>query len=519
MNKKLTFVLLVVVMIISLLATAGPVYSKSYESAITISVVPDKTEVQPGDTISYQVILGPVNNWADCEFTFVIPEGLTYVSATVSDEVAEHFQGGWTESTKRFVIYGGKYTSDTDTLLLTVTCKVEESAIGSNLKVYLNDPFFCDRTGEDYVINGYDEDASLDFDSGNSVAVKESHSHVYDQQVATEAYKATGATCTNAATYYYSCKCGGKGSKTFSYGEALGHADADNSGRCDVCKELMQPAKLATVSISLKGNIAINYYVLLSDKVLADPTAYMQFTMANGQVIQVPVSQGEKKTMSGETYYVFSCAVNAKEMTDQVTGQFFYKGGSTKEHQYSIKAYADLILNTSRDAKLKVLIEAMLNYGAASQLYFGYNTDKLANSGLETPDYSAVSIQGFTVPSNQGTELVKFQSASLILKSETTLRFFFNGKFTATYKGQNLEVVKQGSWYYVDVVGISAKDLGSNVTITISDGTNTTDIVCNPMVYCAAVLKNNTGAFNQELKNTVAALYLYYQAAAAYFGN
>ena len=223
MNKKLTSALLALVMIISLLAAAGPVYSKSSEPAITISVVPDKTEAQPGDTISYQVILGPVNNWADCEFTFVIPEGLTYVSATVSDEVAERFQGGWTESTKRFVIYGGKYTSDSDTLLLTVTCTVEESAAGSNLKVYLNDPFFCDRTGEDYVINGYDEGVSLDFDSGNSVTVSAPHSHVYDQQVATDTYKASGADCTNAATYYYSCKCGEKGSDTFSYGDPLGH--------------------------------------------------------------------------------------------------------------------------------------------------------------------------------------------------------------------------------------------------------------------------------------------------------
>ena len=171
MNKKLTSLLLALVMVFSLLATAAPAIAKSSEPAITIKVQPDKTEVNPGDTISYQVILGPVNNWADCEFTFVIPEGLTYVSATVSDVITEHFQGGWTEKTKRFVVYGGKYTSDSDTLLLTVTCTVEESAVGNNLKVYLYDPFFCDRTG-DYVINGYDEGVSLYYDSGNSVTVK-----------------------------------------------------------------------------------------------------------------------------------------------------------------------------------------------------------------------------------------------------------------------------------------------------------------------------------------------------------
>ena len=41
------------------------------------------------------------------------------------------------------------------------------------------------------------------------------HTHVFDQQVATEAFLKTTATCTAKATYYYSCECGEKGSDTF----------------------------------------------------------------------------------------------------------------------------------------------------------------------------------------------------------------------------------------------------------------------------------------------------------------
>ena len=172
MNKKLMSLLLALLVLMSALVTAVPVYAKSTEPAITISVNPDKTKAYPGDTIAYQVVLGPVNKWADCEFTFVIPDGLTYVSATVSDTITSHFQGGWTVSTKRFVIYGGNYTSATDTLLLTVNCTVNDSAVGESLKIYLYDPFFCDRSGEDYVINNYDDNVSLNYDSGNSVSVE-----------------------------------------------------------------------------------------------------------------------------------------------------------------------------------------------------------------------------------------------------------------------------------------------------------------------------------------------------------
>ncbi len=53
--------------------------------------------------------------------------------------------------------------------------------------------------------------------------------HVYDRQAATDAYKASDATCTAKATYYYSCQCGAKGTETFESGSALGHNYTEDS--------------------------------------------------------------------------------------------------------------------------------------------------------------------------------------------------------------------------------------------------------------------------------------------------
>ena len=47
--------------------------------------------------------------------------------------------------------------------------------------------------------------------------------HIFDKQVATEKYLNSAATCTAKATYFYSCKCGEKGTATFEHGNALGH--------------------------------------------------------------------------------------------------------------------------------------------------------------------------------------------------------------------------------------------------------------------------------------------------------
>ena len=59
---------------------------------------------------------------------------------------------------------------------------------------------------------------------GYEIAPVLPHDHNYTEQVATDEHKASSATCTAKATYYYSCKCGANGTKTFEYGEPLGHS-------------------------------------------------------------------------------------------------------------------------------------------------------------------------------------------------------------------------------------------------------------------------------------------------------
>ena len=134
----------------------------------------------------------------------------------------------------------------------------------------------------------------------------------------------------------------------------------------------------------------------------------------------------------------------------------------------------------------------------------------------------ALTIDGFKPVAGQGTELAKLYSASLILKSETTLRIFFKvdaavENLTVTYQGQTLEVKQRSGLSYVDVVGISAKALDEVVTVTVNDGANTAEVAFNPMSYSQGVLNDTTGAFGQDMKDLVAALYLYNKAANVYF--
>lgn len=108
----------------------------------------------------------------------------------------------------------------------------------------------CDLYGhiEDYVVSGdkhYVECTA--YECGYTSAPS---AHTFDQQVATDNYKANGATCNDAATYYYSCVCEAKGTATFESGEANGHSpktewSKDNTNHwheCNNCDERLDEA-------------------------------------------------------------------------------------------------------------------------------------------------------------------------------------------------------------------------------------------------------------------------------------
>ena len=338
---------------------------------------------------------------------------------------------------------------------------------------------------------------------------------------------AVEATCTEAGlTEGQHCEICGEVLLAQESIPATGHIDTDPAdNRCDVCGARMKEAVLRFRTISLKGNIAINYYMDLSDEVAADENAYMLFTLENGKQFKIPATEGEHTLYQKAYYYVFSCAVSAKEMTDTVICQFFWEGGQTEEYTYSVKTYADRILASNSSQKLRDLIYAMLNYGAASQIHFEYHTERLANAGQEVPDYTQITIEGFPVNTKQGTTLATYAGASLLLTSETTLRIFFTVDssiaelFTVTYKGEVLPLGLRSGKYYADIPDISAKDLDEYFTLTICDGTETAEVSYAPLSYCASIIENAKGIHDRELQDVAAAMYLYNQAANAYFAK
>ena len=270
-------------------------------------------------------------------------------------------------------------------------------------------------------------------------------------------------------------------------------------------------------SLSTSGTITLNFYVNLSDEVLADENARMVFNVdGKTQVMYLA------DALKSEFGYRFSCDVPAKSMADTVAARMYgTEGALGLSYGYSVAKYYDVVTETwTREEKSELygLIEAMLEYGAASQLYFDHNTDNLANANLIRPAAeTTVDASAFASTVSGKESNVEFMGASLVLESGTDLRLFFRvrddvANHTFTVDGETVTPVQRGSLYYVEVADIAAKNLDDAHTFTVGGLT----VEYSALSYVNNVLAK-ADSMNAELVAVCEALYYYNDAANTYY--
>lgn len=163
MNKRIATLFLCLVMVVAMLVSAVPVFAEpSAHPPVTFTIKPDKTTAKPGETITYQVIIGPVENLQTAQFKLVIPDELEYNGGSSPEGLAKKMNAitaKFTSSTMKFILGGtNDYTSSSDTLLVTFTCTVKEgAAAGAKPVVKVKEGeeffFFADSDEKYYTIN------------------------------------------------------------------------------------------------------------------------------------------------------------------------------------------------------------------------------------------------------------------------------------------------------------------------------------------------------------------------------
>ena len=351
---------------------------------------------------------------------------------------------------------------------------------------------------------------------------------VWGQTIGTDTYPTLGGAKVYKTATYNGCE--GKPGEPVSYEYSNtekntygDHQDADNDGKCDDCGAIIDGigAKLAGYSLSLTGNIGVNFYMELSDQIIADKDAYMQFTLPNGTVTKVLVSEAQTNTTinAEKTYYRFPCEVASYEMTQDIKAQMFDGNGKCgKEYTYTVRDYAQYLIDhvdLYQDAYPFAV--AMLNYGACSQKYFNKAVDELANKylnddELEIPDRFEGYIDNFVANKAENKVLGQFAGLSMVLKSETTLNIFYEpkegidvSKLNFIVDGKEITPVKRGQYYILSLENIKANELGNSKKFTVTDGTNTLSGDYCAMMYCYQVLQAQEGTYEDALVTLVKA--------------
>ena len=296
--------------------------------------------------------------------------------------------------------------------------------------------------------------------------------------------------------------------------------------------EITDAAIVAGKSLSLKGKIALNFYLELPETLLEDEGAYVTI---NDE--QFPISKAKTIQQNGKTLYRFTVYVKFAQLTEErvlhvYTGEgelaklLRLDGTDLTESGYAFKAqdYIEVVRETSEDEKLLQLVNALSDVGSLAQLQFNYNVDSRVEVVGDLDSVTADSISQFAMVLNvkEGAG-ISYYGSSLLLQENTVIRHYFTvtgsiSQYTFKVDGKKVTPVKKGSYYYIEIKDVAAKDLDKSFHVEVSTKTEGV-IVTLDYSAMSYIYKQLATGESGTLIDLMKALVLYNQAADAYFGG
>ncbi len=278
-------------------------------------------------------------------------------------------------------------------------------------------------------------------------------------------------------------------------------------------------------SISLNGDIGLNFFLAG----IAEGTN-LHFEWYN-KTFDHTVTAADYDAVSG--CYKVKVNVAAAEMNYPITATCTYNGTVLATDTYSVRQYADKILDSTSDFStdyvanngaekyglLVDLIKKMLDYGAKAQSRFGVTDVELANNGV---DYTMQPITADDIVTKK-TDMTKglsklgltYVGTSVVFLSQTTLRHYYavtnQNVFDSVKASANFTYGEKGTRIYFERADIPAALLDSAQTFGIGESEYNYSV----LDYCKLVIADESKS--QSDRELAMATYWYNNAAKAYF--
>ncbi|MBR2133645.1 MAG: InlB B-repeat-containing protein [Eubacterium sp.] len=219
-------------------------------------------------------------------------------------------------------------------------------------------------------------------------------------------------------------------------------------------------------------------------------------------VLQAPAQSTEKITIN--VYANEADAQSGKNVIDTI--------------EYSVYDYCRAIINGNYEENLKELAKSTLDYAAAAQTYFSYNTGNMATKDVSGDFYGEVYGADLSTVAGITSAPSCIKSASVVVKSDLEINLLsktpidVSGATIDTTNGGNrfnATSYQNGDYYVVHIQGIEPSNMDNTITVHTSEG----DII----MTANAVIKIMSQSSNTNLATLAKAMYLYGVAANNYF--
>ena len=488
---------------------------------------------------------------ANCGMTEGVAPGHSYRSAVTAPTCLDE---GYTTYTcvncyDAYALPGDPPTGHTYDRDTCISCGYVNPNFAYYLVGYIN--------GADYGCQSdYENMGQYQFVDGKLVATFDTDSYVFVKTEGNSAWYMTQSYCTDTTASLYNTATGagekmfvpGGVELTFTLSE---NADGSLTLSYTTASSVEPTLKLKYPTLTFEDVITMNVYfeaTELQDVVEMGLITYKQKVSQWNVDNADAVASGYDWSEADGFYYVSTEGIAAKNLGDTIHFAVYAKLSDGKYIYTSLVSYSPVTYAYSQlsrgSAEMRPLVVAMLNYGAAAQVYFDYNTSALVNANLTdvqkelVQSYSATMMNSVVAVdrskvgefTNTGGfsrryPTVSFEGAFCInyyftpsTTPQGTLKMYYwtqedyeaASTLTPSNASGSAIMVDDGTGAYHAVVeGIAAKDLDKTVYVAA-------DYVSGDTRYCTGVLAYSIGSYCVSQSSTVNAQQMLAQATAVY---
>ncbi len=245
-------------------------------------------------------------------------------------------------------------------------------------------------------------------------------------------------------------------------------------------------------TVTLGNSMQISFFAKQEYFEGKDYYAVVEHYLPDGKINEkrYEFAEWEARKLSGVDYYVMNYSnLAAKQIADEIHVTIYKTDGTQVSNTKvdGLSAYAYRTIETTTNSELRTALVDMLNYGAATQAYFNYNTEKPANANAEK--YQKYATADVSHLKNEKVSDSKYVGTTVTLENNIKLTGYFKNltsdmyavaSFTDHY-GHKKTLEVDGKDFYkfnsttygVCVDNLVVADAAQLVTITVynADGT------------------------------------------------